>query len=58
MRSVTANTRRDGEDFLAIASRIGIQVETQPYSLADADAALRDLAHDRVTGAAVLLVAG
>src|SRR5439155_5944756 len=37
VRSVTANTRRDGDDFLAIASRIGIQVETQPYSLSDAD---------------------
>lgn len=57
VRSVTANTRRDGEEFLAIASRISIQVKTVPYRLEDADAALRDLAHDRVTGAAVLIVA-
>src|SRR5690606_34715948 len=55
VRSVTANTRRDGEEFLATAARIGIRVETRPYTLDEADAALRDLAHDRVTGAAVLV---
>ena len=56
LRSVTANTRRDGEEFLATAARIGIKVETVPYPLAEADRALRDLAHGRVTGAAVLHV--
>ena len=56
LRSVTANTRRDGEEFLAIAARIGIRVETVAYPLEQADAALRDLAHDRFTGAAVLRV--
>lgn len=56
VRSVTANTRRDGEELLATAERVGIRVETVPYPLADADRALRDLAHDRVTGAAVLTV--
>jgi alcohol dehydrogenase, propanol-preferring len=56
LRSVTANTRRDGEEFLAIAARISIRVEVTPYPLALADAALRDLAHDRVNGAAVLRV--
>lgn len=56
VRSVTANTRRDGEQFLAIAAGIGIRVETVPYPLDRADEALRDLAHDRVTGAAVLCV--
>jgi propanol-preferring alcohol dehydrogenase len=54
LRSVTANTRHDGEEFLAIAARIGIRVETVAYRLEQADAALRDLAHDRFTGAAVL----
>ena len=58
MTSVTANTRRDGEDFLAVAARIGIKVHTVAYPLARADAALRDLAHDRITGAAVLRAAG
>jgi alcohol dehydrogenase, propanol-preferring len=54
LRSVTANTRRDGEEFLAIAARIGIKPTVQVYSFAAADQALADLAHDRVTGAAVL----
>ncbi|HEX9681481.1 MAG TPA: zinc-dependent alcohol dehydrogenase family protein [Acidimicrobiales bacterium] len=56
VRSVTANTRRDGEEFLAVAADIAIRVETVPYPLEEADRALRDLAHDRVTGAAVLRV--
>jgi alcohol dehydrogenase, propanol-preferring len=57
IRSVTANTRQDGEDLLAIASRIPMRVETTTYQLDQADAALADLAHDRVTGAAVLRIA-
>ena len=56
IRSVTANTREDGEAFLAIAARIGIRVETTPYALESADRALADLAADRVRGAAVLRV--
>jgi propanol-preferring alcohol dehydrogenase len=56
VRSVTANTRQDGEEFLAIAADIPIRVETVTYPLEDADRALRDLAHDRITGAAVLRV--
>ena len=54
VRSVTANTRSDGEEFLSVAADIGITVQTQPYAFVDADQALRDLAHDRFTGAAVL----
>jgi propanol-preferring alcohol dehydrogenase len=56
LRSVTANTRRDGEELLDLAARIGIRVETTPYPLDAADQALADLAHDRVHGAAVLRV--
>ena len=55
LRSVTANTRADGEEFLALASRLGLRVTAQPYPLGDADRALADLAHGRVTGAAVLV---
>jgi propanol-preferring alcohol dehydrogenase len=54
VRSVTANTRRDGEEFLALAERVRLRVRTVEYPLDRADEALRDLAHDRVTGAAVL----
>lgn len=58
VRSVTANTREDGEAFLSLAADIGIHVETVGYPLEQADRALHDLAHDRITGAAVLSVAG
>jgi alcohol dehydrogenase, propanol-preferring len=54
LRSVTANTRADGEEFLSIASRIGIDVITKSYRFEEADVALRDLAGGNVTGAAVL----
>jgi propanol-preferring alcohol dehydrogenase len=54
VRSVTANTRQDGEDFLAVAARIGIRPTTTPYPLDEADRALDDLAADQVEGAAVL----
>jgi propanol-preferring alcohol dehydrogenase len=56
IRSVTANTRADGEEFLAVAARISIRPTTTAYPLEAADRALDDLAHDRVNGAAVLLV--
>jgi propanol-preferring alcohol dehydrogenase len=55
VRSVTANTRANGEEFLALAARLGLRVTTTPYPLDHADRALADLAGDRVTGAAVLL---
>lgn len=55
IRSVTANTRADGEEFLALAARLRLRVATTTYPLAAADEALRDLAADRVNGAAVLV---
>jgi propanol-preferring alcohol dehydrogenase len=58
VRSVTANTRQDGREFLEIAARIPIRATTVPYALEDAERALADLAHDRLSGAAVLHVPG
>ncbi len=55
LTTVTANTRADGDDFLALAARIGVHVTTTPYAFGEAGAALSDLAHDRVEGAAVLV---
>ena len=55
LRSVTANTRRDGERFLAEAARAGIRVHTTVYPADAADVALSDLWNDRVEGAAVLV---
>ncbi|HEV8065820.1 MAG TPA: zinc-dependent alcohol dehydrogenase family protein [Acidimicrobiales bacterium] len=55
LRSVTANTRRDGEEFLVLAARYGMRPTVTRYPMSAADAALRDLAGDRVNGAAVLV---
>lgn len=57
LKSVTANTRRDGEELLHLATRLGVRATTQPYPMAQADVALADLAHDRITGAGVLHMA-
>jgi len=54
LRSVTANTRGDAEEFLRLAGRLRLRVITTPYSLDQADRALADLAAGRVDGAAVL----
>jgi propanol-preferring alcohol dehydrogenase len=55
VRSVTANTRADGREFLTLAGRHHLAVTTTPYPLGAADRALADLAADRVDGAAVLI---
>ena len=55
VRSVTANTRDDARRFLAEAASAGVRVEVQAYPFDHALVALRDLAHDRVDGAAVLV---
>ena len=56
VRSVTANTRHDGEEFLELAASIGLQVTTTSYPFEHTDLALADLAHDRVDGAAVIVM--
>jgi propanol-preferring alcohol dehydrogenase len=56
LRSVTANTRRDGEELLTLAARLGVRATTTTYPLEGAQEALADLAHDRLVGAAVLRV--
>jgi alcohol dehydrogenase, propanol-preferring len=54
VRSVTANTRADGEQFLQLAERFGIRATTVAYPMDKAPRALADLAHGRFSGAAVL----
>jgi propanol-preferring alcohol dehydrogenase len=56
LRSVTANTRGDAEEFLRLAQQLRLRVTVTPYRFAEADRALADLAADRVNGAAVLTV--
>ncbi|QSB14296.1 zinc-binding alcohol dehydrogenase family protein [Natronosporangium hydrolyticum] len=54
LRSVTANTRADGQELLAHAAAHRLRVAVTRYPLDAADRALADLAADRLNGAAVL----
>ncbi len=56
MTSVESNTRRDGEEFLSIAARLGIRPTTTEYPFEDAPQALRYLDEGDVEGAGVLRV--
>ena len=56
LTSVTANTRADGEELLLAADRLHLHVTTTSYELDAVDRALSDVAHDRITGAAVIRV--
>jgi propanol-preferring alcohol dehydrogenase len=55
--SVANLTRRDGEEFLALAPRVPVRSEVSVYPLEDADRALDDIRSGRLRGAAVLAVA-
>jgi propanol-preferring alcohol dehydrogenase len=56
--SVANLTRRDGEEFFPVAAQVPVRTQVQPYSLERANEALDALREGRVTGAAVLHVAG
>lgn len=56
LTSVTANTRQDGEELLALARALRLRPRTTRYAFADADRALDDLARGALVGAAVLEV--
>ncbi len=56
LRSVANLTRRDGEEFLALAPRIPVRTEVERLPLARANDALARLREGRVRGAAVLVV--
>jgi propanol-preferring alcohol dehydrogenase len=55
LRSVTANTRADGQAYLAEVAGLPLRVQVNRYPLSRADQALADLAADRVNGVAVLV---
>ena len=56
LRTVTSNTRRDGEELLGLAARLGVRAHTTTYALEDADRALADLEAGRFSGSAVLRI--
>lgn len=53
--SVANLTRRDGEEFLALAPRVSVRTHVQTFPLGEANEALARLREGRLTGAAVLL---
>jgi propanol-preferring alcohol dehydrogenase len=53
--SVAHLTRRDGEEFFALAPRVPVRTTTQTFPLADANEALDCVREGRVQGAAVLI---
>jgi propanol-preferring alcohol dehydrogenase len=56
--SVANLTRRDGEEFIALAPRVPVRTEVAVYPLQEANQALDDLRAGRFRGAAVLSLAG
>jgi len=55
IKSVANLTRRDGEEFVRIASRVPVKTTVEPIDLAHANRALQRLRDGRITGAAVLV---
>lgn len=55
LRSVANLTRADGQEFLTLAARVPIETQVTTYRLVEANTALSDLRHGRLTGAAVLI---
>jgi alcohol dehydrogenase, propanol-preferring len=55
LRSVANLTRRDGEEFLALAAAVPVQTKTEAFPLADANEALHRLRVGAIEGAAVLV---
>lgn len=56
IRSVANLTRKDGEDFLAVAPRVPVETQIQTYTLEAASQALDDIREGRLQGSAVLIV--
>ncbi len=55
VRSVANLTRRDGEEFLALAPKVPVKTEVETFTLTDANEALNRVRSGRITGAAVLI---
>jgi propanol-preferring alcohol dehydrogenase len=55
VRSVANLTRRDAQEFLALAPSVPVRTHVRSYELARANDALSDLRHGRLEGAAVLV---
>ena len=56
LRSVANLTRRDGEEFLALAPKVPIQTKVRSFPLTAANEALSSLRTGKINGSAVLVV--
>jgi alcohol dehydrogenase, propanol-preferring len=54
--SVANLTRRDGEEFLALAPKVPVRTEVQTFPLEEANEALNQLRSGKIQGAAVLVM--
>jgi propanol-preferring alcohol dehydrogenase len=54
VRSVANLTRRDGQEFLALAPKVPVHTQVRSYPLESANEALEDLRHGRFRGSAVI----
>jgi propanol-preferring alcohol dehydrogenase len=56
VKSVANLTRRDGEEFLALAPKLGVRIEVETFRLDAANEAVAKLRQGQVKGAAVLMM--
>ncbi len=56
VRSVANLTRKDGEEFLALAPQVPVVTKVNPFPLAQANEALDSLRSGKINGAVVLTV--
>jgi propanol-preferring alcohol dehydrogenase len=58
LRSVTSNTRRDGEELFRLVARLPVRAHTTVVPFDKVDQALADVAHDRASGSLVAVLDG
>ncbi|MEU4602739.1 zinc-dependent alcohol dehydrogenase family protein [Kribbella sp. NPDC023972] len=56
LRSVTSNTRRDGEELFRLVARLPVTAHTTAVPFAEVDRALADVAHGRAAGSLVAVL--
>ena len=54
--SVANLTRRDGEEFLKLATRVPVKTKVETFPLEDANAALEKFRNGKLSGNAVLKI--
>ena len=58
LRTVTSNTRSDGEELFRLVARLPVRAHTTAVPFAAVDRALADVAHGRASGSLVAVLPG